>query len=570
MLVPRDYQEEGLRCLFKFFEDNAEGNPVVAMPTGTGKAFEIALFLHRAFGMYTHQKMLVMTHVKELIDQNFKEFLELWPNAPAGIYSAGLKRKDTKQAIIFCGVASVNKNVELFGHIDIVIVDECHLISQDDNSMYLKVFALLQKINPRLRIIGFTATPWRQGQGKITNDGIFTHMAFDVTDRRSFNRFVAEGYLCPLIPKRTEVFLDVSGVAIQKGEFNLAELQIAVDKDEITFAACQEAFAMGMDRNCWLVFGSGIAHVEKIVKMLNYLGISARSVHSKMPDAERDKNILDWKHGKFKAIVNNGVLTTGLNHKPIDFIIMLRPTHSVILWVQMLGRGTRPYDYLIEPKEYLRLAFPYTKHNCLVADFAGNTKRLGPINDPVIPRKRGEKTGEVPIKICPVCDTYNHISARFCGGKAKTDPDYNVFEGCGAPFEFKTLMKPGASTEVLVKPNDEIIIEDFAVSTITFDVHKKIGKPDGIKVTYYCGLKKFNEYVLPEHEGFGRRTAATWWRERSLLPLPATTRETLDIIGSVNTPTHIRVHTNATFPKILLVTFDGAFEKKIYGDEIPF
>jgi DNA repair protein RadD len=570
MLIPRDYQEEGLRCLLQFFADHKEGNPVVAMPTGTGKAYEIALFLHRAFAMYSKQKMLVMTHVKELIDQNFKEFLELWPTAPAGIYSAGLKRKDTAQPIIFCGVASVSKNIAAFGHVDIIIVDECHLISQDDGSMYLKVFAILKAVNPNLRIIGFTATPWRAGQGKITDDGIFTHMCFDVTDMRSFNRFIKEGYLAPLIPKHTETQLDVTGVHKTKGEFDLKELQIAVDKDEITFAALQEAIAMGRDRHCWLVFGAGIAHVEKIVMMLNYLGISARCVHSKMSDKERDKNIEDWKNGLFVAMVNNGVLTTGLNHKPIDFIIMLRPTHSVVLWVQMLGRGTRPYDYLTESKEYLRLAFPYTKFNCLVADFAGNTQRLGPINDPLVPRKRGEKTGEVPIKICDSCDTYNHISARFCGGKAKTDPEYNVFEGCGKPFEFKTLMRPGASTEELIKPDAEIIVEDFKVDTITFSIHQKVGKPDSIKVTYYCGLKKYAEYVLVEHEGFGRRRASSWWRERTQLPLPATTAEAYKLIDRLEVVTDIRVHTNKPHPEILKVSFIGAFEKKIIGDEIPF
>ena len=544
---------------------------MIAMPTGTGKAFEIALFLHKAFSMYSNQKMLVMTHVKELIDQNFKEFLELWPQAPAGIYSAGLKRKDTQQKIIFCGIASVNKNIAAFGKVDMILVDECHLISQDDQSMYLKAFAALKAINPALRIIGFTATPWRQGQGKITDDGIFTHMCFDVTDMRSFNRFIKEGYLAPLIPKQTDTQLDVSGVHTRKGEFDLKELQIAVDKDEITFAALQEALAMGHDRHCWLVFGSGIKHVEKIVLMLKHLGISARCVHSKMPDVERDKNINDWKNGEYVAIVNNGVLTTGLNHKPIDFIIMLRPSQSVVLWIQMLGRGTRPYDYETEPKEYLRKAFPYTKRNCLVADFAGNTKRLGPINDPVTPRKRGEKTGEVPIKVCdPGCGMFNHISARFCGGKAKEDPEYRPEEGCGAPFTFQTLMVRGASTDVLVKPDAELIVEDFAVDTLTFRVHQKPGKPDSIKVTYYCGFKKFNEYVLIEHEGFGRRKANTWWRERTQIPLPATTAEAIPLLDSLAVPTHIRVHTNKPHPEILKVTFIGAFEKRIVGDDCPF
>lgn len=572
MLIPRDYQEEGYQRLLQYFRDHpVEGNPVLAMPTGTGKAFEIALFLQRAFAMYHKQKVLVVTHVKELVDQNFKEFMELWPTAPAGIYSAGLKRKDTKQAIIFAGIASIIKNVEAFGKVDLILVDECHLISQDDESMYIRLITMLKAVNPRLRVIGFTATPWRQGQGKITDDGIFTDICFDVTSRTAFNRFIAEGYLAPLIPKKTQVELDLSNVAIQKGEFNLKQLQIASNKDEVTYAALQEAIVLGEDRECWLVFASGIEHVETIVAMLNHLGISATCVHSKMSDAQRDKNLQDWKERKYLAMVNNGVLTTGLNHKPIDYIIMLRGTSSVVLWVQMLGRGTRPYDFRTETKEWLRNLYPFVKQNCLVADFAGNTRRLGPINDPVVPRKKGEPTGEVPIKECEHCFVYNHISARFCGGVSKDDPAFAASEGCGQPFAFKTLIAQGASTEALIIPDEEIVREDFKVDHIQFTPHRKAGRPDSIKVSYYCGLKKFHEFVLVEHEGFGRRKAATWWKLRTDKPLPATTAEALAIVDQLDVPTHIRVWINKKpYPEILNVTFIGSFEKKIVGEECPF
>lgn len=568
MLIPRDYQEEADRALWNYFRTHATGNPVVAMPTGTGKAFQIALFLHRAFAAYQRQKVLVVTHVKELIGQNYLEFIELWPNAPAGVYSAGLKRKDTSQAIIFCGIASIIKNMAAFGKVDLVIVDECHLISQDDESMYLKVFAVLQKLNPALRIIGFTATPWRAGQGKITDNGIFTDICFDVTDMKSFNRFIKEGYLAPLVPKRTKTEMDITGVHVRGGEFVEKELQLAAANDEVTFAAIQEAVVEGRDRKCWLVFGTGIAHVEKIVKMLNYLGVSARCVHSKMLEKERDQNIEDWKNGKFTAMVNNGVLTTGLNHKPIDMIIMLRATHSTVLWVQMLGRGTRPYDWLTEVKEYLKLVFQYTKNNCLVLDFAGNTRRLGPINDPVIPRKRGEKTGEVPIKLCEGCGTYNHISARFCGGKSKDDPEYNVFEGCGAPFIFQTLIKNQASTDELIKDDFEMPdVRSIKVDQITFQIHRKVGKPDGIRLTYWCGLMKYPEFVLPEHEGFGRRKAVSWWRARTSEPLPATTAETFEKIATLPEAQYISVHVNKKpYPEILSHTFADEYDE----NAIPF
>ncbi len=552
-LVPRAYQEEAVNSLFSYFGSKT-GNPVVAMPTGTGKAFVIAMFLQRAFRITARQKVLVVTHVKELIGQNYKEFIDLWPNAPAGIYSSGLKRKDTNNNIIFCGIASIIKNLDAFGKIDLIIVDECHLVSQEDQSMYLKVFAILKKLNPFLKIIGLTATPWRQGQGSLTNDGIFTDCCFNICDMESFNRLIREGYLCTLIGPRTKAEYDLSGVHVRGGEFVEKELQDAMNRDDITYAALQESIVAGHDRKCWLVFGTGIKHVETITAMLNYLGISACCVHSKMPEKQRDKNIADWKAGKYKAIVNNGILTTGVNHKPIDMIVMLRATHSVILWIQMLGRGTRPW---------------WEKINTLVMDFAGNTLRLGPINDPMIPRKKGDKVGEVPIKVCPICEMYNHISARFCGGKPTKTP-----EGCGHPFAFKTLLETNASDAVLIKTSEPIlpVYGIFEVATITFNMHQKIGKPNSVKVTYWCGLKKFTQYVLFEHEGSGQRKAQSWWKMRSQLPCPTNSVEALKITDQLLVPTHIKVHVNAKYPEIVDVSFTGAFQQYDFttGGEVPF
>lgn len=575
MLIPRDYQTEAVRSLWQYFRDHTTGNPVIALPTGTGKAGVIAFFLDEVFRVAPRQKILVATHVKELVKQNYDEFMGVWPTAPAGIYSAGLRRKDVYSNITFCGIASICKNIEKFGHIDLMIIDECHLLSQDDESMYLKTIAALQKVNPYLRIIGLTATPWRAGQGRIIDDGIFTDLCFDLTNLHAFNRFIKEGYLVPLIPKSTNVILDVSGVKIRGGEFVEKELQLASSNDEITYAAIQEAVEAGKDRHHWLVFAAGVENTVKITQMLNYLGVSARCVHSntkthKMSEKERDQNIEDWKAGKFTAMVNNGILTTGVNFKAIDMIVMLRATASTVLWVQMLGRGTRPlyapgYD-LTTIEGRLAAIAQSEKQNCLVMDFAQNTKRLGPINDPVLPRKRGEKTGEVPIKICEACGMYNHLSVKFCGGEPFATP-----AGCGAEFSIRVKIQAEASTEELIKEAEEPIVATFKVDHITYDLHRKIGKPPSIKVTYYCGNRKFNEYVLVEHEGFGRRKAVKWWRERTGQDLPATTQEALTQLNRVQGATDIKVWVNASpLPQIMEHSFTGAFAKPIVGDEIPF
>lgn len=573
MLIPRDYQLEAHKSIWNYFRDNPVGNPVVGLPTGTGKAFQIAYFCWDALRLYPRTKILVATHVKELVDQNYIEFLEQWPSAPAGIYSAGLNRKDTRQNVIFCGIASIVKNIEAFGHVDLMLVDECHLISLADDSMYQKVINLLKERNPNLRIIGFTATPWRQGQGRITEgDGIFTDMAIDLTDMHSFNRFVREGYLVPLVSKKTELLLDTSGVKLLGGEFNEKMLDLAVNKDHVTFAALQETMQYAHDRRSWLVFATSIDHADKIRQMLEYLGVSCRVVHSKMGKKERDANIADWKALKYTAIINMGILTTGVNHPALDLIVMLRPTMSTVLWVQMLGRGTRPmfvkegYD-LTTIEGRLSSIQVSAKQNCLVLDFAGNIKHLGPVNDPVIPRKKGDKTGEAPIKICDFCQNYNHISARFCGGQP-----YKTDEGCGAEFIFRVQIKNQASTEEVMKVTDAPIVEVFPVTTVTCSVHKKQGKPDSVRVTYFHMNKKFMEFLLIEHNDFFRRKAEVWWRRRTNLMMPKTAAEAVAMIPDFEVPTHIRVWTNSPFPKVMDECFMGEFANNIpiNDDDIPF
>jgi DNA repair protein RadD len=559
----RDYQEESINALFEYFK-RKKGNPLVGLPTGTGKALVIAEFVRQALAWYSKQKILVVTHVKELVDQNYEEFLEQWPTAPAGIYSAGLGRKECHNNVTFCGIASISRNILAFGKVDLFIIDEAHLLSDDDETQYMRVITALKTYNPMMKVIGLTATPWRQGLGVLTNGKLFTDFAIDLTDMKSFNRFIKEGYLVPLVSKPTQTILDVSGVNMRMGDYNSKQLDLAVNKDNITYAALQETITYAHDRHSWLVFATSIEHAEKIKQMLQYLGVSCRVVHSKMGKKERDANIADWKALKYTAIVNMGVLTTGVNHPALDLIVMLRPTMSTVLWVQMLGRGTRPlfapgYDIsTLEGRLAAIAASP--KQNCRVLDFAGNIKRLGPINDPVLPRKKGETKGEAPVKICDSCGGYNHISARHCGGEP-----YPTNEGCGQEFVFRVQITRAASTEEIIK-NDSPIVETYAVDRITCAVHRKVGKPDSILVTYYCGFNRYREFIMPEHTGFGRRKALAWWQKRTNMELPGTTEETIALFDKLDVPTHIKVWINKPYPEILTETFTGTFNK----DEVPF
>lgn len=526
----RPYQEEGLQALYRYFIKHS-GNPVLAWPTGTGKSLVPAEFIRRTMMQFNDQRFLVVTHVKELIEQNFGKLAEIWPAAPAGIYSAGLKRRDIFPPIIYGGIQSMYRVPEFFGHRNIMFIDEAHLVSQDDATMYQKFIGVLRNINPKLKVIGMSATPYRVGQGMITDGGgLFNDIAHDLTSLENFNKLVEDGYLAHLIPRPTHTKLDVSNVQIQKGEFNIGQLQHEVDKAEITWAALQEACYYGQNRKSWLIFATGIEHADHIAEMLNKLGIDCASVHSKKSAEYNDEAIKAFKSYRLRSIVNYGKLTTGFDHPGIDMIIMLRPTMSVALWVQMLGRGTRPEN---------------GKANCLVLDFAGNI-RLGPINDPVIPRKQGDKQGDLPIKICDVCGVYNHIKAVRC------DP-------CGNPFEFKVKIKEQSGTESLIRGIEPLQIETFDVTYVTYARKQKEQKPPYLVATYYCGTNRYFETVFPENSKF-RKPFHDWWMMRHATEPPHNTEDAMRYISELRTPKRIRVHTNKmvngkNWPEVLSVEF---------------
>ncbi len=564
-ILDRSYQTEAVGSIWSYFSSGAVGNPVVAMPTGTGKSIVIARFLQSVFGSYPNQKVLILTHVKELIQQNYEKLMMVWDFAPAGIYSAGLNQRVHTRPITFAGIASVAKKWALFGHVDLILIDEAHLVSPNEATMYQDFIAGLLSINPFLKVIGLTATPWRLGHGLITDPvvktvngqeveepSIFSDFCFDITGMEAFNRLIAEGFLMPLVPKKTGTVLSVDGVHMRGGEFIEKELQTAVDKDEVTYAALKEAMEVGHDRRKWLIFAAGTDHADHICDMLNSMGIPTGSVHSKREG--RDQTIKDFKAGKLRAVVNNNVLTTGFDDPEIDLIICLRPTASAVLWVQMLGRGTRPlyapgYD-LNDLGGRLSAIEAGGKRNCLVLDYAANTKRLGPINDPLVPRRKGQGGGVAPVKECPVCNGWVHASLRWCDGEM---PDGTR---CKHEFTFETKLKQGASTDELIK-GDMPIVEVFKVDHITAAKHEKLGVPPMMKISYYCGYQKFDEYVCIEHTNFAGRKAREWWKKRSEDDMPATTLQALEMVDQLPPATHLRVWINRKYPEILATCMDG-------------
>ncbi|MBX9594811.1 MAG: DEAD/DEAH box helicase, partial [Roseomonas sp.] len=397
MMELRPYQRAAIDALYDYFAGNT-GNPLVDLPTGTGKSVVIAGFVKEAVAAWPDTRILMLTHVKELIQQNFMALIRMWPGAPAGIYSAGLSRRDIHAQVLFAGIQSIHKHAAKVQRCDLVIIDEAHLLSTNDSGMYRKFLAELNVINTGLlKVVGFTATPYRLDSGLLHKgkDRIFTDIAYSarVLD------MIQQGYLSPVVPKRTSTQLDVGGVGTRGGEFIAKDLEAAVDRDEVTRAAVAEIVEHGKDRGSWLCFCSGVSHAKHVRDAIREAGFSAEVVTGETPPGERDTIIQAFKAGRLRCITNANVLTTGFDAPGTDLIALLRPTKSVGLYVQMVGRGTR-----LAPG----------KDDCLVLDFAGNTARHGPIDTVDGHKDPTEGEGEAPTKVCPECETINHASVRRC------------------------------------------------------------------------------------------------------------------------------------------------------------
>jgi len=529
----RDYQQAAIGALYGYFM-RASGNPLLVLPTGSGKSLVNAALVKGIIESWPGQRVLCLTHVKELIVQNYLELIAIWPEAPAGVNSASVGRRDTLQPIIFAGIQSVYKQAMELGWFDLIIVDEAHLIPAKAGGMYRVFLDAVIAINPAIKVVGLTATPYRLGQGVLTegDDRLFTDIAYEVPIRLLLDR----GYLSALTTpvNGTEAKVNLAGVGTRGGEFIPAQMAEAVDRDDLTQAAVAEIIRHGVDRKSWLVFCSSVAHAEHVSDALNAHGVMCNVVTGNTPKGERQRTIQNFKDGHLKALANVDVLTTGFNAPNTDLLALLRPTQSPGLYLQMVGRGMRQS--------------PATgKTDCLVLDFAGNIERHGPVDDVRPPRAPGAKRSagdSAMVKVCMPCGAEAHISARYC-------------PVCLAEFPVNPVHEDTASNAAIVSTGEkESPIVAHEVTSVSYCLHipKGEGKQPSFRVDYYAGYERAcSEWVCFEHDGYARKKAENWWRERMLAPVPVSIEEALLFAEADLLPSPETIHVDASqkFPAIV-------------------
>ena len=442
----RPYQEDAVKATLTHFRQD-RSPAVIVLPTGAGKSLVIAELARVARG-----RVLVLAHVRELVEQNYAKYMSL--GMDAGIYSAGLNRKESTQKTIFGSIQSVARAPEdFFENFSLLVIDECHRISMEGETQYFQVISKLKKTNPNLCILGLTATPYRLGYGWIyeynanlnlrqtSSERFFKKCIFQLSTRF----MIANAYLTPPLQIDSPVAsYDFSSLKLQGTQFVTAQIEnLLKDQKRITPLIIQNIIDISKDRKGVMIFTSSVRHAEEILGVLPKA--TSALVVGETEDDERRQIINDFKAQKLKYLVNVSVLTTGFDAPHVDVIALLRPTESVSLYQQIVGRGLR-----LSPG----------KEDCLILDYTGQGHNLF---TPEIDEKKPPSATQIVEVLCPSCGVLNHFwgivnpdglllehFGRKCKG-AFEDPVHHKISECGFRFRFKKCDKCGEENDTAAR-----------------------------------------------------------------------------------------------------------------------
>lgn len=528
---PRDYQVEATEDTLSWIGEN-EGNPVVDAPTGSGKSVMIGLLLSTCVSRWPGTRIWVLTHSAELVRHNREALRRMSPDIEAGTFCAAHDRRELGPRIVFGSIQSMWR-LPLTQAPDLLVIDECHTVSRKTNTMWGALIESLTALSPHLRIVGYSATPYRLGEGYLWDgdDRAFHGCSYKISMRKLIQREL----LAPLVTQVTPVQMDLSNVHVRKGEYVVEELERAAT--DITDAALDTVVSLGADRKTWMLFSPTVDHAFLVRDKLRERGITCETIVADTPQSDREDILDQLRNGELRAVSNVCTLTTGVDVPNIDLIACLRPTKSLALYVQMLGRGSR--------------TSPETgKVDCLVLDFARLIAEHGPV-DRARPKRKRKGEGDAPTKCCPECDEEVPAGTRIC-------------PHCGYAFPFDDSPKiTPVPANLAVLSTQQAPSQWLPVRDVSYHHHQKPGKPPSLRVQYRTGLNFHSEWVCLQHEGFARQKAQSWWRKRSSMPVPRTVQDALANTRHLRTPSEIAIRPSGRFTEITDYRFDDIADGQV-------
>ncbi|CAH9063842.1 Putative DNA repair helicase RadD [Pseudoalteromonas holothuriae] len=488
----RPYQQEAVNNTIAHFKRSSDP-AVIVLPTGAGKSLVIAELARIA-----RHKILVLAHVKELVEQNAQKYISF--GLSASIFSAGLKQKSLSEQVTFASVQSVSRSLEQLNEFySLVIIDECHRVNDDSQSQYQKVITALKAYNAKLKVLGLSATPYRLGMGWIyhyhyhgfvrgTKSSPFKLCIYELPLRY----MIKNKYLTP--PKEIDPAIshyDFSALKTdQFGIYSQNDMNTLLESQtRATYSIVCHIIEQSKHRQGVMIFAATVKHAKEV---LSYLPTeNAELIIGDTKNIQRDNIIKCFKDKKLKFLVNVSVLTTGFDAPHVDLIAILRPTESISLYQQIVGRGLRLSDQ---------------KTDCLILDYAGNNFNLF---HPEVGTKKPNTDSEPVQVLCPGCGFANvfwgktneqgqvveHFGRR-CQGLLDDETEQ---QQCDYRFRFKECDACGSENDiaarqcwqchsVLADPDDKLraalnlknalVIRCSGLSITELQAHR-------VKVTYF-------------------------------------------------------------------------------------
>lgn len=340
----RDYQQEALAAVQKELEQGVT-KQLIVLPTGSGKTL-VAAGLAKLYS----KKLLFIAHRDELINQAVDKFTLHWPTADIGICKA-LKNEIDHQIVIgsvqTCSQAKRLAQLKK-QNFQILVIDEAH---HSTAPSYRRIIDELGFNDKTKLVVGLTATPMRTKETEGLGD-VFEKIIYS----RSISTMIKAGYLVPVVGRRIATKIDLKGIRIEKGDFEVAGLSRAVNKPERNELIVQKYLLHAQNRK-GIAFCADVKHAHDLTRTFQEHNISCATVWGAMDSESRRSTLDDFKRGQLQMLTTVGVLTEGFDETSLSTILMCKPTRSLTLFTQCIGRGLRPHPL---------------KENCLVIDFADN------------------------------------------------------------------------------------------------------------------------------------------------------------------------------------------------------
>lgn len=358
MYTLREYQRQAVDAAVNYFTNGNRRNGLIVLPTGSGKSLVIANIINRL-----DTPVLVFQPSKEILIQNYEKLCS-YGVVDCSVFSASCNSKQISR-ITFATIGSVNNCKDWFMRFRYVIIDECHQVNPEEGMYHDFIKA------SGCKVIGLTATPYRLYSSRFygamlrfitrTNPRIFNDLIYFVQIRT----LADQGFLARLNYYQLNV-VDPARLKVNSTGFDYTDASMRAYYREIKFNDTLDNIIRRLlvaGRDSILVFTKFVDEAENLVRTL---GTEAAVVSSQMDMSERDRILRDFKAKRIKVVANVGVLTTGFDFPELATVVLARPTRSLALYYQMVGRAIRPH---------------VSKQEGWIVDLCGNYRRFGRVDE---------------------------------------------------------------------------------------------------------------------------------------------------------------------------------------------